>query len=377
MRIGINLLPYRLGEQGGAGVYMYNLLLALANNHPENDYFLISDKYNTDQFVYGSGIQEEIVSINGRSQVVRGIAEQLILPRLEQKLELDVLFSNYVIPFSLRGGARIVNIHDMLVKVYPELYPSMRRNWLQWALKQSIKRADVVLTVSNASQADILKYYPNSSQKIFVQSEGVDVRLKTISNSQDEIKAILTKLEISSPFILSSATFGKHKNIPQLLKAFQIIRQKYPDLMLTLTGKPGEFANTISSELLENVVLTGFVDYSELAALYSSAIIYVLPSLYEGFGLSILEAQYFNCPVTTSNFGATKEVGGSGAVLFDPLNEENIATKLIELLENENKRLELIDKGKMNLQRYSWELAAKQFIDACYIAIDKRGKRGS
>lgn len=365
MRIGINLIPYNPGGQGGAEVYLRNLVHGLGSLEEKHTYILFMNPVGAQLYAFGKQFHEIVVPISGRRQVTRSIAEQVLLPYYEKQLKLDVLFSNYVIPFTPGGCARIVNVHDMLYNRYPHFLPVSKRWWWRTAIPLSIRRSDVVLTVSHASEAEIIATFPETASRIMVQSEGVDLELQAQRPGDASIESTLRKLNLRRPLLLSAATFGPQKNMMRLLEAFQLVRSRFPQISLALTGRAGRFAGTVPSQLLEGVSLTGYLHISELADLYASAELHILPSIFEGFGLSILEAQYFGCPVATSNVSATAEVGGKSVALFDPLDVQSIAHTIISLLEDEHERTTLIELGRSNLERYSWSLAAKQFLEAC------------
>ncbi len=219
------------------------------------------------------------------------------------------------------------------------------------------------MTVSQSSYNDIVEYFPYAAQKIVVSKEGVDYSLREFRDVDPAI--VYDQFDIISPMILSAATFGKHKNMPRLVRAFSRVLKVFPDYKLSLTGGANTKDATIEREYLdrlvkrldiqESVLFTGYISTQLLAAFYRSASIYVMPSLYEGFGLSVLEAQYFEVPVVCSNIPSLVEVGGRGVFHVNPLDEFDIAQGIIYLLSNPIKRNQLITLGKDNLKKYDWE----------------------
>lgn len=374
MRIGINLLPYHYGGQGGAEVYIRNLLHALANAADDSEYVLFVNSRGKLDYQFGSRFRCLELPTLGGHPIARSLLEQVLLPYGEQRLRLDVLFSNYVIPVTPGGCARIVAVHDMLYQRFPQFLEPSKRWWWRQAIPMSVRRSDMVMTISQASKSDIVETFALPEHKIMVQSVGVDAELQKQRPSDASIRRTLTKLGVPKPFILSAATFGPQKNMPRFLEAFQMIRKYLDNITLVLTGRHHRFPETASNDLLSNVILAGYVTIQELADLYASAEACVLPSIFEGFGLSILEAQYFGCPVATSNVSAPAEVAGGSAALFDPLDVHSIAEVLRRLLSDPQEQTRLSEIGHRNLQRYSWRLAAEQFHDACRLAVENRGK---
>lgn len=370
MRIGINLLPYHYGGQGGAEVFVRNLLLALAEAPGNHDYVLFVNSRGKRDYRPGNQFRYLEIPTGGGNQVVRSLLEQLVLPYHEQRLRLDLLFSNYVLPVLHGRCARLVTIYDMLYDRYPEFLPFSKRWWWRLAIPATAKRCDLILTTSNASKADIVSTFSIPQAKVMVQSAGVDLRLQECTPDNESIRQTLERFGIKQPYILSAATFGPQKNVPRFLEAFQLVRQNTPDLTLVLTGRTGRFPESISKDLLAGVAFTNYVSTEDLANLYASALLHVLPSVLEGFGLSILEAQYFGCPVATSNLGATAEVAGLSAALFDPWDTADIARVIASLVESPSERVRLRESGRQNLRRYSWRLAAEQFLQACQLAVE-------
>jgi glycosyltransferase involved in cell wall biosynthesis len=373
MRIGINLLPYHYGGQGGAEVYIRNLLHALAGLADDSEYFLFVNSRGKPDYQFGDRFQCIELPTMGRNPMTRSLLEQVQLPYEEQKLRLDVLFSNYVIPISPGGCVRMVAIHDMLYQRFPQFLQPSKRWWWRQAIPLSVRRSDLVITVSNASKSDIVEAFGLPENRIMVQSEGVDLELQRQCPDSASIQRTLAKLGVTEPFILSAATFGPQKNIPRLLEAFQIVRSQTGSIKLVLTGRFRGFSSDVANDLLKDVILTGYITISELADLYASATAHVLPSIFEGFGLSILEAQYFGCPVATSSASAPAEVAGQSAILFNPWDVHDMAEALLTVVNDPLERIRLIKLGHDNVQRYSWQLAATQFHEACRLATENRG----
>lgn len=381
MRLGINLLPYTPGQHGGAEVYIRNLLNALSDVAHSTSIVLFVTPRGQGRYVSSGNhsFQECVLPAwSARSRLMRIIAEQSLMPWYVKRTKIDCLFSNYVIPL-LAPVPQIVNVHDMLYKKLPKVLENTKQLYWSIFVPLSLRRATRVITVSHSSATDIVSYFPHVKDKLSVTVEGVNNELVKFRDVQPCIVA--KELEIQAPFILSAATFGPHKNVRTLVEAFAIVSRQNPELRLVLTGG----ANTTDAQeeratliglinelgLTDRVVFTGYVSERLLAALYRCATLYIIPSLYEGFGLSVIEAQYFGTPVITSDTPALVEVGGDATISVPALDVKAFAAAILRLLTDEHERKQLIKQGRANVERYSWANAAQDVLQACSEVVSK------
>jgi glycosyltransferase involved in cell wall biosynthesis len=244
----------------------------------------------------------------------------------------------------------------------------------------SLRKSARVLTVSHSSARDIVRYFPSVQPKLSVTVEGVKRSLA--EHREIEPSLVQTELGIDGNFILSAATFGPHKNMRALIHAFAHVHKTLPEIQLVLTGGAGTgdaarervaLKNLARSlDLEERVIFAGFVPERQLAALYRAAQLYVIPSLYEGFGLSVLEAQFFGVPVVCSSTPALVEIGGSGVLVVDAASDTELAAGIVELLRHPERSAQLVERGYDNLSRYSWHHAARDVIDLAKATLRSR-----
>jgi glycosyltransferase involved in cell wall biosynthesis len=176
------------------------------------------------------------------------------------------------------------------------------------------------------------------------------------------------KYHIIGNYILFVGTLQPRKNIEKLIEAFASVVKKHPKLSLVIVGKHGWLYEDILKapkkfDIEEKVKFISFVPDDDLAYFYKHAVCYVLASLYEGFGLPVLEAMAYDCPVITSNVSSLPEAGGDAALYVDPKNIEDITEKILMLVENESLRRDLIEKGKKQIKKFSWEKCAKETLE--------------
>lgn len=277
-----------------------------------------------------------------------------ILYLMIQKKPTTLIATSFQLPLIKINGVKYISvIHDLTPYRHPEFFSKTQLIYSKFAIKNAIRVADTIFTVSETVRNEIIEQLNYSSDKIEVIYNMLTPKLETIN-----CKDILDKYNISQEgYILSVATLNKRKNIPNLIKAFNIVNKKHEKLKLVLVGAGGnDFSITKNLDKeknnFENIVFTGYVSENELTVLYQNAIMYVFPSLYEGFGIPILEAQSYNIPVLCSDIPVFREIAGNSALFFKPSIEG--MTKAIEkLLNNDELRKELIYNACKNIEKFS------------------------
>ncbi len=257
-----------------------------------------------------------------------------------------------------------VTVHDLGYLHYPKAHTPFQRRYLHWTTRRHAHAAQRIIADSQATKDDLIQHYHADAKRIHVVHLGVDPALKPAT--QAEIKAVKTKYGISDDYLLYLGTLQPRKNLPRLLEAFQQISRRYP-LKLVLAGGKGWlyneiFAKTQSLGLDKRVLFPGFIAPKDKAALLSGASVFIFPSLYEGFGLPVLEAMACGAPVLCGNTSSLPEIAGNAALTVDPHNVEAIAQGLNSLLSDAALRQSLTAEGFKRVQDFSWEKAAKQVL---------------
>ncbi len=302
-----------------------------------------------------------------RYQVVWGPVgwSQIFLPmKLALSSKLDVFFAPaHYAPRFLKAPL-VVTIHDVSYLKYPDEFLSHDLYKLTSWTADALEKAKAVIAVSKTTKKDIMSSYDIDPSLIRVIYNGFQ-RHKTLPKEQ----AVFEEYGISPKnYILYVGTLQPRKNIPLLIEAFSQFRQKYPTMKLVLVGKKGwlfqEIFDTIEKHnLTEWVVAPGYVDDTSLATLYSQSFCYVLPSLYEGFGIPILEAMNYQTPVISSHSSSLPEIGGDACLYFDPTDSHDLLEKLVVLKEESFLRKTLISAGNARVQSFSWDQCAKETLD--------------
>ncbi len=250
---------------------------------------------------------------------------------------------------------KITTLHDIGFKRYPESYSWSFRTYYNLLIPEILRTSRMVITVSNFSKEEIISVYKIPEDKIAVVYNAVDGKFKPAKDVN------LSKQR----YILAVSSINKRKNFANLLKAFSELQRK--DIMLYVAGEEhkvfGKGGITQDLKFIPNVKFLGRVNDDMLIKLYSNAIFFVFPSIYEGFGIPPLEAQACGCPVLVSRASVLPETYGDSALYCDPLDINDIAKKMKLLLLDAELRKELIRKGYENVKRFSWEKSAKKMAN--------------
>ncbi len=273
--------------------------------------------------------------------------------------------TDFVLPPTLPATRTLLTVHDLSFVRVPQAASPALRAYLNRVVPRSVKIADHILADSQATKDDLLELYNTAEDKVTVLLSGVDERFQRITDAavlqQARAKYGLTDLN----YLLSVGTVQPRKNYSRVIRALAGLREAGYDLHYIIAGGKGwledEMHQTIAeTNLTDFVHLLGFVHDSDLPALYSAARALVMPSLYEGFGLPILEAMACGTPVITSNLSSLPEVAGSAALLVNPLHTDEIGNAIRRIESDDDYRTVLIDSGYQQARKFTWEKSARQ-----------------
>jgi glycosyltransferase involved in cell wall biosynthesis len=284
----------------------------------------------------------------------------------------DVFFSLTHYAPRLSPVPTIVSVMDVSYLRFPELFRSQDLYQLREWTHYSVKNAKKVLTISDSSRDDIIKAYKVPGKNVITIYPGI----KNILSLEPRVfgmNQLQSKYHISDNYILFVGTLQPRKNIARLIEAFSKLRTKEQgtgnrDLELVIIGKKGwQYEEILEApkkfDVEDKVKFLENIQDDELDVFYKHALCYVLPSLYEGFGLPVLEAMQRDCPVITSNVSSMPEAGGDAAIYVDPEDVNDISEKIEKVISNKKLRDEMIEKGKKQVKKFSWEKAAEETFE--------------
>lgn len=278
----------------------------------------------------------------------------------------DVLFvPAHVIPL-VHPKASVATIHDLGHLYFPETYTKGDLKYLTWATEHNVRSVAHLLADSEATKSDLTKHFSVDPQRVTVVYPGVSPLFQP-EHYPLELTAIRNHFGIKGPYILYVGTLQPRKNVERLIEAFaKAKRAKRLKQQLVLAGRLGWLPEGVLrrlQEVEEAVTLAGYVPESYLPALYSGATAFVLPSLFEGFGLPVLEAMACGTPVIASDIPSLAEVVGDAGVLFSPQDTDELAETLVWVCEHREFREELRSKGFVRAKQFTWEEAARKTLE--------------
>lgn len=266
----------------------------------------------------------------------------------------------------------VVTVHDLGYRAFPQAHPLPQRLYLEWSTRWSAHAAARVIAVSEATRGDLARAYGTPTAKITVVHEAA---APAPAAGPDEIAAVQARHGLARPYALYVGTLQPRKNLVRLMQAYARLHSRHdggkdPGFDLVLAGAPGWLSAPIRDEaarlqqagLAGRIHLAGFVPDGDLAPLLRGARLFCYPSLYEGFGLPILEAQSAGVPVVTARNSSLPEVAGDAALLVDPEDVDALAAAMLTLSRDEGLRQRLIEAGYANVARFSWEKAARETL---------------
>ena len=322
--------------------------------------------------------------INGRSQPIEGLEhcpEKIV--RLGYKPwrmavwmgQLGHVPFNHLIPnatlfhsmehllMPLRGVPTVLTVHDLIFKLFPEHHKKLNHIFLNQAMPLFVKRADAIITVSESSKRDLIEHYRILEEKITVIYEAAAPNF--IAPNTEDIRRVRQKYNLPEQFLVVVGAIEPRKNYSRLVEALMRLRLKHSDLQLVVVGSKGwlfeDFFETIKTlNAGDYVVFPGYIPDEDLPAVYGAATIAVMASIYEGFGLPILEAMASHTPVVCSNSSSLPELGGDAAQYFDPMNIDEMTEALKKVLDDEILQQTMIKSGIQQAAKFSWDRAAQE-----------------
>ena len=361
MRIGFDASRLSVSQRTGTEHYTWELLRALGAIDRHNRYLL-----------YTNGRPAALPPLPPNYSV-----RPIPFPRLWTHLRLsaemllhppDVLFvPAHVLPLWSPQRA-VVTIHDLGYLHYPEAHPPAQQLYLRLSTLWNARRATHILAVSEATRRDIVRYCGVPESKISVVYHGVGERFRPVADPR-RLQQVLDRYGVRPPYLLYVGTIQPRKNLERLIEAFArfLARQGATAPGLVIAGKRGWMTEAIERRaqelgIADRVRFIGYVAGGDLPALVGGALAYLLPSLYEGFGMPVLEAQACGTPVLASAVSSLPEVAGDAALLVDPLDVDAIAAGIEQLVVDPSLRSRLRDRGLQHVSGWTWERTARETL---------------
>lgn len=371
-KIGIDIRLIGKQRTGDEAVF-FNLTRSIAEIDNKNEYLLFTDLMDEEKISeiakkleIGDKKNFRIVSVPTKNRFFWNFWD---LPKVLRKSPVDVYLTQYITPFFVPKKTKIVTIvHDISFNFFPQFIKKSDLFFLKILIPLSLKRADKILGVSEFTKNEIIGFYETDPAKVDFFHNAVSEDFEK-DFSDEESEAVRKKYALPEKYILYLGTLQPRKNIPFLIESYASIKNKLGDSKLVLAGnrKAHNFDVRIDEVIRKNnlegsVVFAGFIDDADKFAVYRSAHVFAFPSLYEGFGIPVLEAFSAGTPVICSDIPSLREVGEKGALFEDPLDVDKFSASLYDISVDDNLRNNLASSGRMRVGFFSWKKTAEKVI---------------
>lgn len=355
------LIPDKLE---GIGLYSFEMISHLTKSHPEHQFVICIDRQSSLSFTFGENVQMELIRPAARHPLLFIWWFEVGIPRAYRKHKADLFLSlDGFCSLHKSVHRTLLVIHDLAYIHYPEQIGLINRWYYQYFMPRYIKRADAIVTVSQSTLKDLAQQFPSSEKKASFIYNGIrPTSFKNISSNSARSNWSL----LNRPYFMTLGSIHPRKNLLSVLSAFQIFKEDdHVDTYLIIVGrmawKTGSIRNVLENHPnKEQIVLTGYLSDQEVFSLLQKSIALLYVSLFEGFGLPILEAMSLGVPVITSDRSSMQEIAHDAAMLVDPESPEDIALGMKKLATDKKLKVGLVSKGYDRIKKFDWQKAADE-----------------
>lgn len=367
MRIGVNTRLLLKGKLEGIGWFTCQTLERMVHQHPEHEFVFFFDRPYDESFIFSTNVTPVVIPPQARHPILFTMWFDWTIPYALKKYKIDVFLSpdGYC---SLRTKIpTCLVIHDLAFEHYPEHFKFSHRHYWKFFQPKFAKKAKRIVTVSEFSKQDIVKYYGTPEDKIDVACNGAHEAYHPLDWKEKE--AVKAQYADGCEYFVFAGSLNPRKNIINLLKAFISFKKKQrSNMKLVVVGRmAGKYEELLEMKenmpFKEDVKWVGYMNVDELSKVIGSAYAMVYPSFFEGFGIPILEALKCNVPAIAGNTSSMPEVTGNAGLLVDPNSSDDIAEKMEMLYKDETLRAKLIAAAPEQVQKFTWERSAEVVWD--------------
>jgi glycosyltransferase involved in cell wall biosynthesis len=370
LKIVVNTRLLRKNHLDGIGWVTYNTLKYITQNHPEIEFHFLFDSGIDEEFLFSKNIKAVNLFPPAKHALLNIIWFEYSVRKYLNKVKPDLFFSPDGILCLGWNGKQVGIIHDINYVHIPEDLKWTNRKYYNYFFPKYAKKADRIITISQYSKQDIITTFKIDQEKIDVIHLGINSFFKPASG--EEIDQIRKRYSAGKEYFLFVGTLHPRKNILRLLEAFDLFRKEsHVSTKLIIAGKEMHRTNEMhefknSMEFKDDVIFVGRLNDEKLQDIYAAALALCFVPYFEGFGLPPIEAMQCNIPVICSNVTSMPEVVGDAALLVDPFSVDEIKTAMIAIQKSPELRHQLVEKGKIRKQLFSWKATADQVWESLY-----------
>lgn len=360
--------------RAGLGRYAESLARALLQRYPDR-FALFHNRDRSTHAIEGlEGIPTRTVRAGYKPWRLAVWLGQLVhadFGRLVPDAELFHATEHLLMP--LPDVPTVLTVHDLIYRLFPQYHKRLNYVYLNAAMPLYVRRAHAIITISESSKRDLVRLYDVPPEKVTVIYEAAGSQFRPVP--VEAIATVRNRYALPECFMLTVGTIEPRKNLSRLLDALAMTHKKGADVKLVVVGKRGwldeEFFRALEDHpCRESVQLLGYVPDDDLPCLYGAADLCVVPSIYEGFGLPVLEAMACGTPVACSRASSLPELGGDAAVYFDPISVDEMSASITRVLRDESLREEMRSRGLAQASRFSWKRAARETMEVYDRVLD-------
>lgn len=367
MRIGVNTRILIEGKLEGVGLFTHEVLRRITEMGADDEFVFFFDRPPAEQFIYNDRVKGVIVRPQARHPILWYWWFERRIPRMLRRYDIDLFLSTDGYTTLTGSTPSLLTVHDLAFHHYRSHLPFPVQWYFNRYTPKFVQQADHLLTVSEFSKRDIIDVYGVPADKITVVGNGCDAAVHPLDNVQKQ--QVRSHYTDRAPYFIYIGSVHPRKNVGRLLQAFDRFKKRYvSDIKLVIAGrwawKTGPIKNIFEMmQFRDDVIPVGHLEREELGNILAASIGMVYPSLFEGFGIPVLEALHADVPVITSRGSSMAEVAGPAALYIDPEDPEDISRALESIAKDYALGSRLVEEGRRERKRYSWDITAQKVWD--------------
>ncbi|MFC1925769.1 glycosyltransferase family 4 protein [Chloroflexota bacterium] len=357
---------------GGVNRYIANIIPALLSIDQRNEYVVYYD--HPSHLGENPAAIEKVIKLPSKM-----LYDHVALPMQTRRDKIDVLFCTKNVVPPLVSCKSVVTVHDLGYMVDKKHYHPLDTLYMNLAIRWSMRKGSAIIAISQNTKKDLISLLGTKEEKIHCVYFGINSEYRPIEN-REYLEGVRDKYDLPSEFILAISSLQRRKNLPNLVKAFSLVKER-PNVnhKLVIIGVPlwqnsSVFDEINTSPVKDEIMWLKYVPEEDLPAIYNLASALAFPSLYEGFGFPLLESMACGCPVICSNTSSLPEIAGDAAVLIDPMSVEQLADGIISILSDDSLREDLTNKGLERASNFTWEKTAKETLNVFEAVYTNKSK---